>query len=101
MKLLTYTRIHLLLLAVWLVVAVVIAVDIAQAGAERGHLAKQRGQDLKLRTELEQQRYNLLKAVDDLAKAPRIKLAVRKLGLLIQPPTALAQIGPPGRRHPR
>jgi hypothetical protein len=83
-------HIHVAFLVLWIAVAVYQAVGIATSGAEEAHLATRRGENLRARTELKQEQYNLRKAIDDLAKQAHIDAQVRRLGLDIEAPPSLA-----------
>ncbi|MFW5858871.1 MAG: hypothetical protein ACOCYP_02510 [Planctomycetota bacterium] len=87
---LTWNGLHVLVFASWLAFCVSIGIDVATAGAESAHLDKRRGGDLEQRTELEQQRYNLLKEVDDLAQRQRIDAALARLRVPLRIEPALA-----------
>lgn len=93
------TRIHLVVFAVWGLLALVLGIKIALLGSEEAMLAKARGADLKARTDLAFQVDRLKSQLEVEASAPALDESLRRLGLPLQPPTRLAQAAWPERVH--
>lgn len=79
-------HLHALLAGAWVAVALVIAIKTALLGAEEAALSRQRGADLKARTDLQFQKDRLRTAIDWQTSPPNLGDAVRRLQLpLVRP----------------
>lgn len=85
-------HIHAAIAACWLTMALAIAVVTALLGNEESVLAKQRGTDLKHRTELGYQYDRLRAAVDWQASPPVLKETMRRVGLTPDAVTVTATV---------
>ena len=89
-------HLHALLAGAWMTMALVIAIKTALLGNEQAVLQKQRGADLKARTELHYQNARLASAVDWQTSPPVLAETVRRLQLpLARPgeaPTPIATV---------
>ena len=86
----TWTGAHLLILAAEVAAAVALAITLAFLGAEDAQLTKQRGADLRTRTDLG---YRLQQVQTELEWAGRqlhVEAAIRRLDLPLEPPVTLA-----------
>ena len=86
------STLHIVIALGWLGVAVWLGIGTALLGNEQTVLAKQRGRDLRARTELAYQVQALRDAIDHASSTPELTKAIRKLGLPLQPPPAVARI---------
>ena len=77
---------HALLAGAWMTMALVIAIKTALLGNEQAVLQKQRGADLKARTELHYQNDRLRAAVDWQTSPPVLAETVRRLQLPLARP---------------
>lgn len=82
----TWSRIHLLLFAIWALSTATLALAVAGQGAERSRLERNRGADRKARLDLEHERERLRLQVEELSHRAHIAAAVRRLDLPIEPP---------------
>jgi hypothetical protein len=80
------TKFHAAFFSAWLAMALVVAIKTALLGNEQSSLAKQRGSDLKMRTDLHYQHERLRAAVDWQTSAPVLAETVRRLELPLYPP---------------
>lgn len=80
------THLHTLLAAAWMTMALAIAIKTALLGNEEALLKKQRGSDLKARTELHYQNDRLRAAVDWQSSPPVLAATVRRLNLPLAKP---------------
>lgn len=78
-------KFHAAFFSAWLAVALVIAVKTALLGNEESGLAKQRGADIKQRTDLHYQHERLRAAVDWQTSPPVLAETVRRLELPLYP----------------
>ena len=79
-------HLHALLAGAWMTMALVIAIKTALLGNEQAVLQKQRGTDLKARTELHYQNARLSAAVDWQTSPPVLAETVRRLQLPLARP---------------
>lgn len=78
-------KFHAVFFSAWLAIALVVAIKTALLGNEQSVLAKQRGADLKLRTDQHYQHERLRAAVDWQTSPPVLAETVRRLGLPLYP----------------
>lgn len=74
-------HIHAAIAACWITVSLVLAITTALIGNQETVLAKQRGADLKRRTELSYQHDRLRAAVDWQTSPPVLRETMRRVGL--------------------
>lgn len=79
-------KFHAAFFSVWLTIALIVAIKTALLGNEQSALAKQRGADLKKRTDLHYQHDRLRAAVDWQTSPPVLAETVRRLQLPLYPP---------------
>jgi len=77
--------VHAAFSVLWLGLAFGLAIKIALLGSEQATLARNRGADLKARTELAYQNDRLRAAIDFAASPAALSAAVRRLDLPLQP----------------
>ena len=87
-------KFHAAFFSAWLAMALVVAVKTALLGNEQSVLAKQRGADLKLRTDLHYQHERLRAAVDWQTSPPVLAETVRRLELPLYPPGQVPAVAP-------
>ena len=78
-------KVHAVFFSAWLAIALVVAIKTALLGNEQSVLAKQRGADLKLRTDQHYQHERLRAAVDWQTSPPVLAETVRRLELPLYP----------------
>lgn len=83
-------KIHVAVAAIWIVLALVLALKIALLGNEEIALKKARGADLKSRTDLAYQLDRSQSQLEYEASGPALDEAIRSLGLPLQPPVRMA-----------
>ncbi len=81
---------HTVIAAVWISVALVLALKIALLGNEEIALKKGRGSDLKTRTDLAYQLDRSKNQLDYEASAPALDDAIRTIGLPLSAPQKVA-----------
>ncbi len=81
----TYLHLHLLLAVAWMSFALAFGIRTALLGNEAAVLGKQRGADLKVRTDIAIKNERLRTAIDWEASAPMLGEAVRRLELPLYP----------------
>ncbi len=84
-------HIHAAIAACWITVALMLAVTTALIGNHETVLAKQRGADLKRRTELNYQHDRLRAAVDWQTSPPVLRETMRRVGLELTASTAFVR----------
>ncbi len=82
--------VHGLIALAWISIALGISLKVALLGNESAGLAKQRGADFKIRTELAFKQDRLRAILDQATSPSSLEQAVRQLDLPIQPPVMTA-----------
>lgn len=85
-----YRHIHVGMAVLWMTIALAICIKTAILGNEQAALARQRGADLKERTNLAYQNERLRSAITWASSPPVLAEAVRKLDLPLRPPVNMA-----------
>ena len=83
---LTWGRIHSAVLAIWVIAALLLAVDTALLGGEEAQLKRQRGADRKAQLELLHQRERLGAVVEHAASPALVEEAAERIGLDVRNP---------------
>lgn len=83
-------RVHAVIFAVWFLLALAIAIQVALLGNEESILARGRGSDLKARTDIAFQVDRLKSQLEVESSAPSLDEAIRRLGMPLQPPVRVA-----------
>ena len=94
----TWSRIHILVFAVWALSAAGLALGLAGQGAERSRLERNRGADRRVRLDLDHEHERLRLQVEELSHRAHIAAAVRRLDLPIEAPIRVVSSGPAGTR---
>ncbi len=84
------TKLHIIIAAVWIPLALFLGIKIALLGNEESALARARGADLKARTDLNYEIDRLKGQLDYESSAATIEVALRRLNLPLQPPVKVA-----------
>lgn len=83
---------HIIIGALWLSLTFALMITITMLGNEQQGLAKNRGADLKARTDMAFQVDRLRSQLDVEASAPALDLTIRNLGLPLLPPMKVADV---------
>ena len=84
------TKLHIIIAAVWIPLALFLGIKIALLGNEESALARARGADLRARTDLNYEIDRLKGQLDYESSAATIEVALRRLNLPLQPPVKVA-----------
>ena len=84
------TKLHIIIAAVWIPLALFLGIKIALLGNEESALARARGADLKARTDLNYEIDRLKGQLGYESSAATIEVALRRLNLPLQPPVKVA-----------
>jgi len=84
------SKLHIVIAAVWITLALFLGIKIAILGNEESALARARGADLKARTDLDYEIDRLKGQLEYESSAATIDGELRKLGLPLQPPVKVA-----------
>jgi hypothetical protein len=95
-----YRHLHIAMAMIWMTVALGLGIKTAILGNEQAALARQRGSDLKERTDLAYQGERLRSAIAWASSPPVLAEAVRRLDLPLRPPVTMA-VSPQSTPPPR